>query len=483
MEKRILIGMLCAAFLYCGMSAYGAETKPEIVALTGKVSSKNFDGDLVSQALDEYVAPLIGAHVRLEFYEQEKCDLVFSQYASVGNLPDVTLLWSADISQTLCDNGRLLPLDNLLVEYGKDILSSCDDDILLNIHQFNDSIYAIPNQSDRAISLCVEYRVEIAEKYNLDMSKVKCLEDLTEIFQQLSEQNGEIIPISNVDYITWDPLTDSLGVLTDFGQNTTVTNLYETQEYENLCYLVNEWRHKGYLQNTASSVTAVNSFSRSPEIFCRVRRYSPSLPYVDSADAGEELACVILTEPYTYTDLLRRGSWGISAQTEYPEAAMKFLNLMYSDPKVMNLLTYGIEGVHYQVIDQEKGVIDFPKGVTVYNSGYAQFRGYFYGNEFLTYVWKGYPTDIWEQVQQFNYTALRSKAYGFIYDPSAVLAEVNRCTDIINTYHNMLMAGVGNVHEILAIMRQELKTAGIERVIQEKQKQLNEWIAAGGSIQ
>lgn len=40
-------------------------------------------------------------------------------------------------------------------------------------------------------------------------------------------------------------------------------------------------------------------------------------------------------------------SWMISSTTDVPEAAMKFLNLTYTDADVINLLIYGIEGRDY----------------------------------------------------------------------------------------------------------------------------------------
>ena len=156
---------------------------------------------------------------------------------------------------------------------------------------------------------------------------------------------------------------------------------------------------------------------------------------------------------------------------------MKFLNLMYTDPNVMNLLTYGIEGKHYQVIDEENGIIDFAEGVTRENSDYAQFRGYFWGNQFLTYVWNGYPSDLWEQIQTFNDSAPRSVAFGFQYDSSAVQEEVYECTQVVNFYKPILEAGVGNMDEVLDAFLTALDNAGIDRIIAEKQRQLDEFLA------
>ena len=44
-----------------------AEEEP-VISITGvKVDTSLFDGDQISEALDDYVAPLIGGHVKLEF--------------------------------------------------------------------------------------------------------------------------------------------------------------------------------------------------------------------------------------------------------------------------------------------------------------------------------------------------------------------------------------------------------------------------------
>ena len=43
---------------------------------------------------------------------------------------------------------------------------------------------------------------------------------------------------------------------------------------------------------------------------------------------------------------------------------MQVLNEMYSNPDVANLLIYGIEGKYYEFVDKEKGLIDYPEGVT-----------------------------------------------------------------------------------------------------------------------
>lgn len=49
----------------------------------------------------------------------------------------------------------------------------------------------------------------------------------------------------------------------------------------------------------------------------------------------------------------------ISSTTDVPEAAMKFLNLTYTDADVINLLIYGIEGRDY--VKNDDGTVSYPE--------------------------------------------------------------------------------------------------------------------------
>ena len=456
-----------------------AEEEP-VISITGvKVDTSLFDGEQISEALDDYVAPLIGGHVKLEFVELEHYEQVFSKYDVSNRMPDVFFLTSSQFLQTYQEHGKLLPLSDLLDTYGQGILDAVGDE-MFQTQTIDGDIYAVPCLHDQATCNGFEYRVSIAEKYDLDMENVQTFEDLTAIFQELSEKAPDIIPCSDLAYCAWDRLTDELGVLMDYGQTSTVTNLYASDFYRDYCRFVYLWRENGYLLSNDVGLISGNRYVSSPEIFGKFTGLHPGLIYVDSADAGEPIDCIQLTPSFLYTSdtgIMRSNAFAVSSSCPYPEVAVKFLNLMYTDPNVMNLLTYGIEGKHYQVIDEENGIIDFAEGVTRENSDYAQFRGYFWGNQFLTYVWNGYPSDLWEQIQTFNDSAPRSVAFGFQYDSSAVQEEVYECTQVVNFYKPILEAGVGNMDEVLDAFLTALDNAGIDRIIAEKQRQLDEFLA------
>ena len=75
-----------------------------------------------------------------------------------------------------------------------------------------------------------------------------------------------------------------------------------------------------------------------------------------------------------------------------------------------------------------------------------------------------------------------SPAYGFTYSPSANLRpKVNACLQIVDKYQNALLSGYLDPEETLPLFCSELEAAGIEEIIQEKQQQLDAWLA-GGSV-
>ena len=473
----ICISFCASAHTAAGTQEISGNEDDEIIIMTGRVNTETFDGDLVSDAVDAYLYPLLGVHVRLLFIEQEKNNEIMNQFSTYSKMPDALLVWVGEDVEHLARNGKLMPLDDFLSGTGAETAGQFTDPVVLNAHRYNGHIYSLPTLTDRSHAVCLEYRKSIADKYQLDLGSVHTVYDLEPVFEKLRNEAPEIVPISEFGFIswTWDPLKDELGVLPDFGQAAQVVNLYETQQYREICHLINDWQHKGYLKPDNSN-TALNGFMRSPWIFSRIRKYAPNLPFMDSADAGEEMGCIVLTDSFVYTDLTQYASWAVSATTGHPEEVLSFIKLMYTDSTLMNLLSYGIEGVHYVIKDAEKGIIGFPEHLSIYNSGYAQFRSYFYGNEFLCYLWEGYPTDLWKKVQQTNETSIRSRAYGFLYDPSPVQEQVDQCKYIVSKYQPLLNSGVGDPDELLKALCEELDQAGIRDIIAEKQQQLEKWL-------
>ena len=67
-------------------------------------------------------------------------------------------------------------------------------------------------------------------------------------------------------------------------------------------------------------------------------------PGTSSQRCGYDMVMIkIYSQPVT-TSNINQLDWVIPVTARQPEAAMKFMNLMYTNADVVNLLNYGIEG-------------------------------------------------------------------------------------------------------------------------------------------
>ena len=122
-------------------------------------------------------------------------------------------------------------------------------------------------------------------------------------------------------------------------------------------------------------------------------------------------------------------------------------------------------------------VIDYPNGVDSSSVGFSGL-GWLFGNQFLSYTFKGDDEKLWDDMKAFNDRAIKSKALGFMFDSTPVKTEFAAVTNVTGQYRNALESGVIDPEKELPQFIAKLKDAGIDKIIAEKQKQLDEWAAA-----
>jgi putative aldouronate transport system substrate-binding protein len=148
-----------------------------------------------------------------------------------------------------------------------------------------------------------------------------------------------------------------------------------------------------------------------------------------------------------------------------------FLELSHSDPELVHLLLYGVEGVNY----------------TTDGTYYKPIEG----NEFIMEDWsnvnchlkllvEGQPADSIATEKQRNDNAKAPQFQGFVFNEESVKTEIANCNSIIKEYTPSLQTGAVEVESTLQEFNQKLKTAGIDKIIDETQKQIDEWKIAVG---
>ena len=161
----------------------------------------------------------------------------------------------------------------------------------------------------------------------------------------------------------------------------------------------------------------------------------------------------------------------ISSTSEDPERAMMFINLLHTDKEINNLLNFGIEGTHYT---RNGEIISATDKTADYSPGSA----WMFGSQFLNYVWDTEDPEKWNKFKEFNQNAHVSPGLGFVFDSEPVKAEVGAMANVIKQYQKAVETGSVDVDKVLPEYLAALKAAGLDKVVAEKQKQFDAFLAS-----
>lgn len=446
----------------------------------------------VEEAMNKILEEKFNVNVKLTF-------LPFATYAeqttlmlSSGQGADILPVYMIPLP-TCANAGQIIPLDDLLNQYGAGIKEQIGD--YVECGRVGDSIYGITTGRDLASTQGFAMRKDLADKYKIDYENIKTLDQLKEALVKVKEGEENVWPVAvsageNIRNWGWDPLGDdivNLGVLPDMAQESTVVNLYETKQYEDLTNTMYEWMQEGLIQADAVNTTEVSStLLQAGTAFGYFTNLKPGYAAENTASLGIEIVVSEMVDALASTNNVSRATWTISSGCKNPEAAMKTLNELYTNPELGNLYMYGIEGTHYKVLEaggasNGQNIIDYADGLDATTSGYRKSGTWLAPNQFVGNVWNGSTPDYWDVTRTFNDEATKSKAFGFTYDSANVNNEVTACTNVVSKYNKALLCGALDPAETLPKFNQELKDAGIDNIIKEKQTQLDEWLTKYGA--
>ena len=256
-----------------------------------------------------------------------------------------------------------------------------------------------------------------------------------------------------------------------------VVNFFTSDEYYETCKRRYEWQQEGLVMPDASINTEpVATLMGQGKVFCATTETKPGIESQWERNTGIDITIIQVVDDYTMTSNLNN-YWYIPYTSEQPERAMQVLNEMYTNPDVANLLIYGIEGKYYEVVDKENDLIDYPEGVTSDSLGWT-ITAWHFPNELIAHKWITDGADIWDETRAFNEACHPSQAKGFVWDSSNVTNEIVACTTVKNKYKKGLDCGDVDPDTVWDQMKAEYEEAGIQKILDEKQNQLNAWLEA-----
>lgn len=423
-----------------------------------------------------------------------KVDILRVGFASYGDQLNLALSSSEKLdvfctlgqnTTTLANNGQIVAMNPYLDTVGKDIKNgvSAENFKCLSV---GDQIYGFPTAKETATSYGFVMRQDIVDELGItvDPNKVYTLDEIHDICVKAKKLYPDMYPIAP-DFTnmympnTMDNLDNGIAVLEDsLAKDSTVVNWYTTDTYKNFVNSMYEWSKEGILlPDAGNNSESRDSLMTSGRAMGGFNGMNPGNVDQTEARINMKLARFPMTKTFSITGHVSGVAWCIASNSENPEKAMEFLNLAYTDKDIENLLVNGIEGKNYQVVDQEKGIIDYPEGVDGSNTTWKRDT-WGWINAAIGYTWKGVENEtFWEDLSTYNQSAGNSIAKGFKFDPTNVQNEITAINNVSGQYDVALQTGSVDPAEALPKFEKDLKAAGIDAVVKEKQTQLDTWLA------
>lgn len=482
---RSLRGLLTTLLAVAGLAS-GAQASPSPVTVAFLTfSPPPRDLELVNQELSRLVEGRIGAPVKLLPIHVgawgQQINLMLASGKPLDLMVDGTIN-TFSLGSHVAKN-QLLPLDDLLAQEGQGILASVPASFL-QAGRIRGKQYLVPTIRDFAGDYQFLMRQDVVQELGIDPASIRTVDEVTSVLRLVKQKRPDLIPLvpqtsgtSILDGMqTYDRLGGSVGVLPNFGAALVVKNLFELPEYAADLRRIRSWYQAGYiLKDAATSKVDFTSYFREKRAFSFLAQGKPGFAGQESSMAGVPLVSVTLVPAFSTTDNVLTFGWAIPRTTGNASRAMKFLNLLYTDSQVFNLLVFGLEGKHYRRTGPN--TVAAPVGVDQTNAAYGfGTMSWQFGNQFLGYLTEGDPPDLWEKVAEFSARATKSKALGFVFDPTPVKNEIAACQTILNLYRLGLEDGVLDPAPALAEMNAQLRAAGASRIVAEKQRQLDSWV-------
>lgn len=495
MKKRGLAMVLAASMLASmslgGVTVHADDDVQKVVLSFFTWTGAPVDTQAVQDAMNEITREKLGIEVELQISDYASYQQNMTLALSGGEQIDIMVNLSSTYSN-FAQQGYFMDLeeDDLLETYGQGIIEAMGQDNI-DACRIGGVLYGLPNNHDLAqgrgcAAIARQYLEGIGYEIDDSVEIMKItLDELNDIYAQLHEAYPDLEvyrPIStsmqqfsNVDLLGGN----AFGVLLNNGESLTVENLFTSDFYKEYCERIYTYNQDGYIsQDAATDTTAVGELVKAGTLMSYTTGGKPGIKVQENGLCGQEMVIFQTMDNYISSTAIAQFPWAVPINTEDAVAAITYLNELYTNEELQNLLAWGIEGTHYVV--NEEGLATYPEGVDASNSGYNHSMGWLMPNQFLTYVWEGNSPTLWEEMKEFNTSAVVSSASGFIFNSENVLNELTAVQNIYNEYQASIEYGFVDPETGIAEMNEKMMDAGLQKIIDEKQAQLDEWAEANG---
>lgn len=461
-----------------------------VCMVTGTVPS---GAEAVENAINDITENEINTHVDLTYIESGAYTQQINLMMSSGEAIDLIVTAPAGPTSfnSMVSQGQLMDITETLETYAPNV---CDNmGKFLKATSIDGNIYGIPCNKAFVTNINIYMRTDVLE----DLGLLETAENMTtfteyeQILSAVKESNkwnylagivsnsnySEIISVANSlltedrfeDCGSFDNLGDSL-YLVGVDSEDKVYNFYGSEDYKKLCQRAKDWYDKGYIYTDSPTTQEIaTSLIKSDAAFSFLAQTEVGSEAAVSITCGMDMTAVPVVQLPVTTSSVTKFVWAVPSSAREPEAAITFYNMAYSDSRIANLLAWGIEGVDYEVKDN--GNAGYIEG----NENPAYHTGdVLWPNKLIILPWENEVASLRQEQVDARDNAEVSPYLGFVCDTTAFSTELGAVSNAIEEYKPMLNSGVAS-ENTLDEFTKKLEASGIDKIVEEYQKQFDEW--------
>ena len=498
--KKFLSVILTLALVLSLCSFAAADDLPTITIMFH--GSNVTDDTAVLEKVNEYIADKVGAKLEVVWgtwgdFDEKAVNVLTSGDKDVDMV--FTCSWSADEYNSYAKNGYFLKLDDLIEAYGADLKAAIPESLMLAATidgAEGKGIYAVNGFKDTATQNTWDVNVTLLNElgYTLEDLQAKGFFGWDEIFAKAKEVKGDsFYPFLVEPMVAERMVTNSIIVAGDAGSTNLLSyylnpedvsaegaygnkmlNKFATPEYKAFVEQMHKYYDAGYI-DPALSVAETSNDARTnhqKDASYLIGTQSYSYGYEYSADViarGVEVKFVPCTDPYVDATASQGAMVAINSASEHPEESFKFLALLNSDPVLMTLLNYGVEGIHYNLDEN---------GLVVFTDERANYSPWTNGMGNVTIL----PDTATEgagfrQAFKDYYAGAKSiPVPGFVFDNKPVENEMAALGNVAAQYALALDCGAVDPETELPAFLAALDAAGMQAYLDEANAQLDAYV-------
>jgi putative aldouronate transport system substrate-binding protein len=505
--KRILVGLLIACCAFTAFAQPAAEVsanagnedpfKDYVELVMYSSGSSGADTEKVMAAFNEKLKEKCNTTINVTCLGWGNYKNQYQLILTTGEPADLMYV-NPSLYSLYAPDGAFLDVTDLFKQCMPTVYASFTEDQLAQA-KVDGKLYMIPSYESNYSQNGIFYRVDLASKYGI--GKIDSLESFEAYADAVSaNEKGLRVIDGNPEqtlyqifkaYYGFEAIAASTTSPIMVKSNDDIHSIIAypfTEEYVQWAKLMKSWAGKGYWSSNALSSTA------GP--WASIQAGTSAITQANADGAKNMMGYMASKLPqaqcaywsfadlygYSYVNPVIENGFAVPASSPNAERALRVLEVIKTDQELFDLWMYGIQGLHFS-LTEEGNLVKPAAGVDPTTVNNHSMSGAQYAMRFQSLmrseagVWEGYA-DLLSHLKSLE---TLNKFAAVSLDYSDVQAELAAVNQVVQQYGYPINVGiVDDVDAAIAEYRSQLKTAGIDRLLEAVAKQMEEYYKKNG---